>query len=353
VTTSARAAAVTPAAAAAVVPRRTNAARAVGLSIAATLMVALALASLALGSAELDLRTVVAAFTAFDGSNGHLIVLELRLPRTLVGVAVGAALALAGAVMQGVTRNPLADPGILGINAGASLAVVIAIAGLRVAEPRGYIWFALAGAALASVAVYALGAAARGGSAPLRLTLAGAVLAALLTSLTSAVLVLDTTTLDEFRFWAVGSIAGRGLDVLAAVLPFLVVGAVLALPAGRQLNALSLGEDVARSLGQRTDVVRLGLAVAVVLLAGAAVAAAGPIAFVGLAVPHAARAIVGPDYRWILPYAACLGASLILASDILGRVVARPGELQVGIMTALVGAPILVWLVRRQRLADV
>lgn len=325
----------------------------VGIVVSGFVLLAIAFASLALGSVELEPATVIRAFTAFDGSNGHLIVLELRLPRTLVGVAVGAALGLAGTVMQGVTRNPLAEPGILGVNAGAALAVVVAIALLGIADPGGYVWFALLGASAASVAVYALGMIGRGGSAPLRLALAGAVLAALLASLTSAVLVLDANTLDQFRFWAVGSIAGRDLGVLADVLPFVVVGSTLALVSGRQLNALSLGDDVARSLGQRTGLVRLGMAAAVVLLAGGAVAAAGPIAFVGLAVPHAARTIVGPDYRWILPYAALLGPSLLLAADIAGRILARPGEVQVGIMTALVGAPVLIWLVRQRRLTEV
>lgn len=327
--------------------------RLTGIAAAALVLGVISAASLALGSAELELGTVLGALTAFDGSNGHLIVLELRLPRTLVGILVGAAMALAGAIMQGVTRNPLADPGILGVNAGASLAVVLAIVVAGITDVGEYVWFALAGAALASGVVYALGSVGRGGATPLRLALAGAVLAALLTSLTSAVLVLDANTLDQFRFWAVGSIAGRDLDVVADVLPFIVVGSALALVSGRQLNALSLGDDVARSLGQHTGVVRLALSAAVALLAGGAVAAAGPIAFVGLAVPHAARAMVGPDYRWILPYAALLGPSLLLASDISGRILARPGEVQVGIMTALVGAPVLIWLVRQRRLAEV
>lgn len=324
-----------------------------GLAAAGLALFVAVLASLALGSAELELETVIGAFTAFDGSNGHLIVLELRLPRTLVGLGVGAALGMAGCIMQGVTRNPLAEPGILGVNAGASLAVVLAIAVLGIGDPAGYVWFALAGAALASVLVYALGSLGHGADAPLRLVLAGAVLAALLTSLTAAILVLDANTLDQFRFWAVGSIAGRNLGVLVAVLPFLLAGGALALVSGRQLNTLSLGDDIARSLGQRVVLVRLLLAVSVVLLAGAAVAAAGPIAFVGLAVPHVARALVGPDYRWLLPYAAVIGPCLLLVSDIVGRILARPGEVQVGIMTALIGAPVLIWLVRQRRLAQV
>lgn len=310
------------------------------------------LSSLALGSAELELGSVVGAFTAFDGSNAHLIVTELRLPRTLIGLVVGVALAVAGTLMQGVTRNALAEPGILGVNAGASFAVVIAISALGISSTAGYVWFALAGAAVASVIVYALGSLGRGGATPVRLAMAGAVLAALLVSLTSAILVLDAQTLDQFRFWVVGSIAGRDREVLLAVLPFVVAGSLMAVALGRQLNALSLGEDLARSLGQRVGLVRTTAWTAVILVAGGAVAGAGPIAFVGLAVPHAARMLVGADYRWITAYAIVLGPILLLGADILGRIAARPAELQVGIMTALIGGPIFIWLVRRNRLSE-
>jgi iron complex transport system permease protein len=309
-------------------------------------------ASIALGSVQIGLGTVLEAFTAFDGSNEHIIVRELRVPRTLIGLAVGAALALSGALMQGLTRNPLAEPGILGVNHGAALAVVLAILLLGVSSPAGYVWFAFGGAAAAAVVVYGLGGVGSSRSTPVTLALAGSALAALLVSITSAVLVLDQASLDQYRFWVVGSLAGRDMDVFLAVAPFLAVGLVLALVAGRWLNALGLGEDVARSLGQRIALVRTTVAVAVVLLAGASVAAAGPVGFVGLAVPHAVRMVVGADWRWVLPYSALAGPVLLLAADVTGRLVVPPGELQVGIVTALVGVPVFVALARRRRLAE-
>jgi iron complex transport system permease protein len=281
-----------------------------------------------------------------------VIVTELRVPRTEIGLLVGAALGAAGALMQGVTRNPLADPGILGINAGAAFAVVLAIYVLGVSTTATYAAFALLGAGMSAVALYALGASGRDGATPIKLALAGAVLTALLVSLTSAVLIFDTRTLDEFRFWIVGSIAGRDSAVVLSVAPFILAGLLVALLAGRWLNALALGDDVARSLGQRVGRVRAASALGFVLLSGGAVAAAGPIAFVGLTVPHVARTLVGADYRWIVPYSIVLGAILLLAGDVLGRVVARPGELEVGIVTAVLGAPFFIWLVRRRRLAE-
>jgi iron complex transport system permease protein len=311
-----------------------------------------AAASLVYGSVGMSWGTAVSALTSFDGSNEHVIVRELRVPRTLIGIAVGAALALAGALMQGVTRNPLAEPGILGVNAGAALAVVLAIHLLGVSSAAGYVPFALVGAALAAVVVYALGATGRAGATPVRLALAGTVLAALLGSVTSAILVIDVDTLDQFRFWTVGSLAGRDMGVFLDVLPVLAAGTLIALACGRSLNALSLGEDVARSLGERVHLTRALAALAVVLLAGGSVAAAGPIAFVGLAVPHVVRTLVGTDWRWVLAYCALGGPLLLLASDIAGRLVAPPGELQVGIVTALVGAPLFVALARRRKLAS-
>ena len=329
-----------------------NTGRVAGL---ATLLVALAacvLASLAIGSLHVPLGEVIAAFTAFEDSDAHTIVRELRVPRTEVGLLVGGALGACGALMQGVTRNPLAEPGILGINAGAAFAVVVAIFLLGVTSVAGYAWFALFGAGTAALLVFALGASGRDGATPIKLALAGAVLSAMLVALTSAVLVLDVRTLDEFRFWVVGSIAGRDAGVVLSVAPFIGAGLAIALLAGRWLNALALGDDVARSLGQRVGRARAAAAAGFVLLAGGAVAAAGPIAFVGLTVPHAARALVGPDYRWIVPYSIVLGALLLLASDVAGRVIARPAELEVGIVTAAIGAPAFIWLVRRPRLAE-
>jgi iron complex transport system permease protein len=331
---------------------RNRAVRAAGLVLAVAALAVVAVASVAYGSKPIPVGEVFAAFTGFDGSNDHLIVRHLRVPRTVVGLGVGAALGLAGAVMQGVTRNPLADPGILGVNAGASLFVVVAIYVFGIGSLTGYVWFAFAGAAVVSVVVYGLGSLGRDGATPVKLALAGAAVAALLASLTTAILLIDVATLDQYRFWVVGSLAGRDAAIAAQVAPFLAVGAVVALGTARSLNSMSLGDDVARSLGLRVGLARIAAAVAVVLLSGAATAAAGPIGFVGLTVPHVARAICGPDYRWILPYSAVLAPILLLGADIVGRVVARPGELQVGIVTALVGAPFFVALVRRRRLAQ-
>ncbi len=328
--------------------------RLLGLLAASLLLGALVLASLAVGSKPIPVGDVLQAFRAFDDTvENHLIVTSLRLPRTLVAVMVGVALGLSGALMQGLTHNPLADPGILGVSAGAALAVVVGIFVFGVGSLTGYVWFAFAGAGITSVAVYALGALGRDGATPVKLALAGAAVTAFLGSITTTILLLDVATLDQYRFWAVGSVAGRDMTVAAQVAPFLVVGTVVALSAGRSLNALALGDDVARSLGARVGLSRIFAAVAVVLLVGGATAAAGPIGFVGLTVPHVARAITGPDYRWVLAYSAVLAPSLLLLADVLGRVVARPGEIQVGIVTAVIGAPVFIALVRRRTLTQV
>jgi iron complex transport system permease protein len=282
----------------------------------------------------------------------HIIVRSLRIPRTITGLLVGAALGLAGTVMQGVARNPLADPGILGVEAGAALFVVIAIHSFGVATLIGYVWFAFVGAAVASVLVYAVGSLGREGATPVKLALAGAAITAFLGSITTAILLFDVATLDQYRFWAVGSLAGRDGRIATQVAPFIAVGAVMALSSGRSLNSLALGDDVARSLGQRIGLARLFSAAAIVLLVGGATAAAGPIAFVGLTVPHVARAITGPDYRWVLPYSMVLAPILLLTADVTGRMVARPAEVQVGIITALIGAPFFIALVRRRKLAE-
>jgi iron complex transport system permease protein len=326
----------------------------IGLVVGGALLGVVLLASLAVGARPMAWSTAVEAVTSFDpADDDHLVVRELRMPRTVIGLLAGVALGLAGALMQGVTRNPLADPGLLGVNAGAALAVVIAINVFGVATLAGYVWFAFGGAGAAAVTVYLLGATGRDGATPVKLALAGAALTALLGSVTTAILLLDATTLDQFRFWAVGSLDGRGADIATQAAPFVVVGVLMAFVCGRMLNALALGDDVARSLGQRVGIARAVTAAAVVVLAGTATAAAGPIVFVGLTVPHVARALTGPDNRWVLAYAAVLAPILLVGADVIGRVVARPSEVQVGIVTALLGAPVFIALVRRRRLAEV
>ncbi len=287
----------------------------------------------------------------FDSSDPLYAVARARLERTVLGLAVGAALGLAGACLQGLTRNPLADPGILGINAGACLAMVLAISMLGVSSLSAYVWFAFLGAAVAAVLVHFVASLGRDGATPVKLAIAGAAVTAAVSSWTSAVLLIDRQTMATFRLWQVGTVGGRGFDVLLTGLPFLVVGAVLALTGARVLNALALGDDVARGLGRRTGIDRLVIGVAVVLLAGTATALAGPIAFVGLMAPHAVRTLVGGDYALVLPLSALVGAIVTVLADTLGRIVLPPAEVQVGIMTAVVGVPVFLVLIRRGRAA--
>ncbi|WP_203741384.1 FecCD family ABC transporter permease [Actinoplanes cyaneus] len=304
--------------------------------------------SLSIGAQTLSPAEIWHALTAPDPSApATAIIRELRLPRTILGVLAGLALGGAGALMQGHTRNPLADPGLLGISAGASFCVVIAIQ-YGVGSLTGYIWFAFAGALLASLAVFGVAAGARGGPTPVTLALAGVAMSALLSSFTQSLLLTDDASLNVFRFWVVGSISGRGSDVSAQVAPFIAIGLVLALVNAPALNALGLGEDVARALGQRILPARIVGVAAIVLLAGAATAACGPIIFLGLIVPHLARRLTGPDHRWLIPCSALAGAVLLLIADTLGRVVLRPAELQTGIVLAAVGAPFFIALVRRR-----
>lgn len=327
--------------------------RTTGVLALAGALVTVAAASLAVGAKPIPAANVLEALVSYDTADtDHLIVRELRGPRTVVGILVGAALGAAGALMQGLTRNPLADPGLLGVNAGAAFAVVIGIWAAGVSSVLGLVWFAFGGAAVASVAVFALGSAGRGGATPVRLALAGAALSALLVSLTRAVTLVDQATLDAFRFWAVGSLSSRGHDVAAQMGPFVLVGLVLAMALARQLNTMALGEDAARALGTRVAATRVATGLAVALLCGAAVAAAGPIGFIGLVIPHAVRAWFGPDHRWLVPTAALAGSTMLVACDIVGRVIARPAEVQVGITTAAIGGPAFVYLVRRTRMAQ-
>lgn len=317
-----------------------------GLGIGAMILLSCLWLNLTLGAADIDLPTVWRSLTSFDGSSEHLIIRTVRLPRVFIALLVGAALAVAGALMQGLSRNALADPSILGISAGASLTVVASTFLVGSASMQFYTWAAFLGAAIAAITVYSLGSIGRQGISPLKLVLAGAVLSSLLSALTTGLLILNQRTLDEVRFWLAGSVAGRDMTILGNVLPYLIVGLVLAFGLGKPMTTLALGEDVARGLGLRTGWIRAWVAIAVILLAGSAVALAGPIGFVGLIIPHVVRFWVGVDYRWILPYAAIWGAVLLSSSDLVARLLIRPHELPVGIMTALLGAPFFIYLAR-------
>lgn len=326
--------------------------RAGGLLAAVGILLLCVLLSVSVGAKSIPLGTVWDALWNFNGSYDQSVIFELRLPRTVLGVFVGMALGLAGALMQALTRNPLADPGILGINAGAAAAVVVAVFVFGLTGVSAYVWFAFAGAALSAVAVYFLGSRGRGGATPIRLALAGTAIAAVLIGLVHGVIVLNNFVFDQIRFWQVGSLVGRDLGIFVKILPFLLVGIAIALCLGPALNAVALGEDLASALGAHINRTRIVSAVAIVLLCGGATAAAGPIGFVGLTVPHVARAITGPDQRWVLPYSAVLAAILLTGADTLGRVVLPNGELEVGIITALIGAPVFIALVRRTRMAQ-
>ena len=320
-----------------------------GLLIAAAALVFAVLLSIAVGSKDIPLGVVIDALFDNTGRGDAFVVWDLRVPRTAVGVSVGVAFGVAGALIQALTRNPLADPGILGVNAGAAFAVALGIAVFGAISISGYVWFAFAGALIVTVVVYVIGSAGRSSADSLQLTLAGVAVAAVLSGIVTAMVLADPEAFDLMRNWQAGSTSGRGWDVLVPVLPFLFVGTVLAFVAAGALNAIALGDDSARSLGVHVVRTRIVVIVAVTLLAGGATAIAGPIAFVGFVTPHVARWIVGPNQRWILAYTLLLAPTMVLTADVLGRVVIRPAEIPVGIVTAFIGAPLLIVLVRRQR----
>ncbi|MFE6970716.1 FecCD family ABC transporter permease [Isoptericola sp. NPDC057653] len=340
--------ATTPSEAAALVARRTRG-RLLVVALTLLVLLAIAAASLALGVRDIDLGTVWQALThPVAGNVDHDVVRDQRVPRTLIGLAAGAALGVAGTLIQGVTRNPIADPGLLGLNAGASLAVVVAVSLLGVTSPLGFVWFAFAGAAVAALLVFSIGA-----GQPVKLALVGATVTALITPMITLVLLRDPAAFNTYRFWAVGSLTGRGMETLDKLWPFVAIGVVLAGALAHRLTMLALGDDVARALGQRVGLTRGLTAAAVVLLAGSATALAGPIALVGLAVPHAARRLVGTDYRWIVPLTALLGPVMLLGSDVIGRLVLPHAELEAGVVAAAIGAPVLVAVARGKSVAGV
>ncbi|WP_099239371.1 FecCD family ABC transporter permease [Synechococcus sp. BDU 130192] len=317
-----------------------------GLLISFALLLVSFLASLNFGAADISVAEIYGSIFQFDGSTEQLVIRTVRLPRSLIALVVGSALAVAGSLMQGITGNPLASPAILGVNAGAAFAVVLATLIGGGASLNLYAGFALLGAGLTAVLVYGFASLSRGGASPLNLTLVGASFTAFLASMTSGILIVSQQTLDQIRFWLAGSVAGRDLDLLLQVLPYLVVGLLLSLSLGKQITLLSLGQDMAQGLGQNTLVIKILAAVCVLLLAGGSVAIAGPIGFVGLIVPHMTRFLVGTEYRWILPYAAAMGGILLLWADILARLLIQPQELPVGLVMPLLGAPFFIYLIR-------
>ncbi|MBM7089087.1 iron chelate uptake ABC transporter family permease subunit [Streptomyces sp. NPDC012461] len=330
-------------------PRNRRVMRAVGLPLSVVVLLLVAAASIAIGAKELSLEQVWHGLFHASDTYGDVVVAD-RLSRTLLGVLAGAALGLAGAVLQALTRNPLADPGLLGINAGASAAVVTAITFFGVTSLSGYVWFAFGGAAAVGALVWFLGGSRS--ATPVRLVLAGTAITAALFGYLQAVMILDDAALGKMRFWTVGSLAAANDATIGQVLPFLLAGTGLALALARPLNAMAMGDDTAKALGANLNRTRALSMLAATVLCGAATAACGPIVFVGLMVPHAVRSFTGPDLRWILPYAAILSPVLLLGADVLGRVVARPAELQVGIVTAVIGGPLFIFLVRRRRTAQ-
>lgn len=327
--------------------------RGLGLLGGLAVLCLVSLVSLAVGSRPVPLDQTFAALRNFDPANDlHLVVRELRLPRTMVALLAGLALGVAGAVMQAVTRNPLAEPGLLGINAGAATAVAVGVLVLDLTSMAQYVWLSFLGAGLAGTAVFILGQAHEAGTNPVRLVLAGAGFSMTLGAATGMIILnAPVTVLDDFRHWAAGSVEGRGLDVVAVLAPSVAAGLLAAFSIAGNLNAMALGEDMGRALGVSRRRTWVLACLSVMLLAGSATAGAGPVGFVGLVAPQAARAVTGPDHRFILPCSALFAAILLIGADVVGRLIAPPSEVAAGIVAALIGGPLFVLIVRRFRLS--
>jgi iron complex transport system permease protein len=328
--------------------RRSTTLRTVWLVLAIVVLLVVMAVSTAVGARAVGLDDILAAYGGSVDSIAQGAVAK-RIPRTILAVVAGAALGITGAVMQGVTRNPLADPGILGVNTGAALAVVLGMAYMGLNSASEYIWLAMTGAAVTAVFVYIIGSLGHGGTTPLKLALAGSATAAALTSFISAVTLTRADLVDLARDWQIGGVGGGTWDSIRLVAPFLIVGFLICMLSARGLNSLALGDELAAGLGQNVALTRLSAALGAVILCGAATAVTGPIGFIGLVVPHACRLLIGVDHRWLIPFSAVAGAALLVSADILGRIVARPSELEVGILTALIGAPVFIAIVRRQK----
>ncbi|MFD1954537.1 FecCD family ABC transporter permease [Paenibacillus thailandensis] len=323
--------------------------RTIGLLVSIFALAAAVMCSIAFGVTDIPLADVWQSFVRFDGSNEHLIIQTARVPRAFIAAAVGASLAVAGCVMQVITRNPIASPSTLGVNAGAAFFIVLATGWLGLSGLQASTWVGLLGAAVGGCIVFMLGSIGRDGMTPVKITLAGAAMTAFFSSLTQGLMLSDGKMFDQVLVWLVGSVAGREMGQLTAVLPYMAIGMAIALLLSRHLNVLAMGDDVAQGLGQRAAAVKLAAAVSIILLGGSSVAAAGPIAFVGIIVPHVVRHLVGRDLRWVLPYCAVLGGLLLVSADLASRYIAMPKEVPVGVATAVVGVPFFVYIARKGR----
>ncbi|WP_308637187.1 FecCD family ABC transporter permease [Paenibacillus silvisoli] len=325
----------------------TSFSRLIGLIVSLILLVVCMACSIIFGTADISLHTIMESYTAYNGSQEHLIIQTARMPRALIAAMAGASLAVAGSLMQGITRNPLASPSLFGVNAGAAFFIVVSSAYFGASSLGTFATLAFAGAACTAAIVYALGSIGSDGLTPIKVTLAGAAMTAFFSSLSMGVLLTGGQTFDQVLYWFVGSVAGRDMSIFTTAAPYMGVALLGALVLSRHMNLLVLGEDVATGLGQSTVYVKLAAAVIIVLLAGGSVSIAGPIAFVGIIIPHITRFLIGNDYRWSLPYCALLGGILLLAADIGSRFIAFPKEVPVGIMTAILGVPFFVYIARR------
>ncbi len=318
-----------------------------GLFITILLLLFLLCSSIVYGYTDTTWKMAIDAFTDFNGTNEHIVIQSVRLPRALIASAIGASLAISGVLMQTLTKNPLASPDIFGVNAGAGLAVVTGVTVLGISNLQVFTWLSFLGAAIAAISIFMIGSMGRGGLTPMKLTLAGAAMTAMVASLTQGLLVSNEALLEQVLFWLAGSVSGRSLDNLVAVLPYLAVGWGLALIMSGKMNVLSMGEDVAKGLGLNIVFLKLVLGLAIILLSGGSVAVAGPIGFIGIVVPHLTRSIVGIDHRWLIPFSGLFGAVLLIAADVISRYILMPREVPVGVMTAIIGTPFFIYIARK------
>ncbi|MFK4393147.1 iron ABC transporter [Bacillus sp. AFS026049] len=318
-----------------------------GLFITILLLLFLLCSSIVYGYTDTTWKMAIDAFTDFNGTNEHIVIQSVRLPRALIASAIGASLAISGVLMQTLTKNPLASPDIFGVNAGAGLAVVTGVTVFGISNLQVFTWLSFLGAAIAAISIFMIGSMGRGGLTPMKLTLAGAAMTAMVASLTQGLLVSNEALLEQVLFWLAGSVSGRSLDNLVAVLPYLAAGWVLALITSGKMNVLSMGEDVAKGLGLNIAFLKLVLGLAIILLSGGSVAVAGPIGFIGIVVPHLTRSIVGIDHRWLIPFSGLFGAVLLIAADVISRYILMPREVPVGVMTAIIGTPFFIYIARK------